>query len=177
MLRWIIDKSAHTHLNLTYFTWSFRSDTQLRSNLANKICLTHWTILCDVFSKLYDSLRMQDVCVYVSNSKRDKRQWTGVWLTLEVADCGDIAPISDPIAPQSFGLSLAPVRNNDIIVRTPCRTDHPLSPFRISMHAIVNQNVEIGSPSFCNGIFLKVRKILDILSSLYNNFLTIYQKV
>lgn len=48
--------------------------------------------------------------------------WTGVWLTLEVAGCGDIEPISEPIAPQSFGLSLAPARNNDIIVRTPYRT-------------------------------------------------------
>lgn len=44
-----------------------------------------------------------------------------VWLTLEVAGCGDIEPISDPIAPQSFGLSLAPARNNDVIVRTPNR--------------------------------------------------------
>lgn len=44
------------------------------------------------------------------------------WLTLEFADCGDIEPISDPIVPQSFGLSLAPARsNNDIIVRTPYR--------------------------------------------------------
>lgn len=41
-----------------------------------------------------------------------------MWLTLEVAGCGgDIEPISDPIAPQSFGLSLAPARNNDVIVR------------------------------------------------------------
>lgn len=47
----------------------------------------------------------------------------GVWLTLEVAGCGDIEPISDPIAPQSFGLSLAPARNNDIIVCYP--TGHP----------------------------------------------------
>lgn len=36
-----------------------------------------------------------------------------MWLTLEVAGCGDIEPMSDPIAPQSFGLSLAPARNND----------------------------------------------------------------
>lgn len=62
----------------------------------------------------------------VSNSKQDKRKWTGVWLTLEVAGCGDIEPISEPIAPQSFGLSLAPARNNDIIVRTALPTDPPL---------------------------------------------------
>lgn len=29
-----------------------------------------------------------------------------------VCGCGDIDPISDPIEPQSFGLSLAPTRNN-----------------------------------------------------------------
>lgn len=71
-------------------------------------------------------------------------------LTLDAAGCGDIEPISDPIAPHSFGLSLAPARLRKVstLLPTPCETapvaENLRSPATGARLAPMNINMDAG---------------------------------
>lgn len=92
---------------------------------------------------------MQAVSNRASGTSVSKERLLLAWLTLEVAGCGDIEPISEPIVPQSFGLSLAPARNNDVIVRTPCRSTFTALDFTFFLFTTSKATRVLTAPYIC----------------------------